>query len=136
MNVYEPSSVVKTQGAERKALKAIGNLTTAVTSMRFNHDSQILAIASKTNKDQLKLVRLVHFFPLGAIFITEIQPFSFSQVHLPSAKVFANWPSVTTPLHQVTAVDFSKGSEYLAVGNARGKILLYTLKSFANKRKP
>ena len=44
-------------GAERKAFKAIGNLTTAVTSMRFNHDSQILALASRTNKDQLKLVR-------------------------------------------------------------------------------
>lgn len=59
-------------GAERKALKAIGNLTTAVTSMRFNHDSQILALASRTNKDQLKLVRfslpsllLLSFSPLG-----------------------------------------------------------------------
>lgn len=58
MNVYDAKSAVKEQGAERKALKAVGNLTTAVTSMRFNHDSQILALASRTNKDQLKLVSL------------------------------------------------------------------------------
>ena len=58
VNIYDPSSAVTEQGAERKALRAVGNLTTAVTSMRFNHDSQILALASKTNKDQLKLVSL------------------------------------------------------------------------------
>lgn len=57
MNVYDPSTASTSQGAERKALKAVGNLTTAVTSMKFNHDSQLLALASRTNKDQLKLVR-------------------------------------------------------------------------------
>lgn len=61
---YSPSSMV--QGAERKAIRAIGNLTTSVTSMKFNHDSQLLALASKKNKDQLKIVRfsLSLFLPL------------------------------------------------------------------------
>ncbi|ORY75998.1 WD40-repeat-containing domain protein [Leucosporidium creatinivorum] len=110
VNLYDSASTVPDSGEERKAFKAIGNLTTAVTSMRFNHDSQILALASRTNKDQLKLV------------------------HLPSATVFSNWPTQQTPLHHVTALDFSRGSEWLAVGNARGKVLLYSVKDFAGRK--
>lgn len=39
-----------------KSQKAIGNLTTAISSMRFNHDAQLLAIASDAKKDQMRLV--------------------------------------------------------------------------------
>ncbi|SCV71637.1 BQ2448_3225 [Microbotryum intermedium] len=107
VNLYDSAtSILPASGSERKATKAIGNLVTPVTSMKFNHDAQILALASATNKDQLKLV------------------------HTASATVFSNWPTQQTPLHHVTAMDFSKGSEWLAVGNKRGKVLLYTLKSF------
>ncbi|KDE09376.1 hypothetical protein MVLG_00283 [Microbotryum lychnidis-dioicae p1A1 Lamole] len=107
VNLYDSAtSSLPASGQERKATKTIGNLVTSVTSMKFNHDAQILALASATNKDQLKLV------------------------HTASATVFSNWPTQQTPLHHVTAIDFSKGSEWLAVGNKRGKVLLYTLKSF------
>ena len=54
-----------------------------------------------------------------------------SQVHLPTCSVYQNWPTQQTPLHHVTCVDFSKGSEWLAVGNQRGKVLLYEVKQFA-----
>lgn len=111
VNIYDPSAPTPVNGEERKALKAVGNLTTAVSTMRFNHDAQLLAVASKTNKDALKLV------------------------HLPSASVYANWPTQQTPLHHVTAVDFSKRSEYLAVGNARGKVLLYNLKAYSSGKR-
>ncbi|GAA6006200.1 Utp18p [Rhodotorula paludigena] len=99
------------EGQERKARKAVENLVTPVSTMRFNHDAQLVALASKTNKDQLKLV------------------------HLPSCTVFQNWPTQQTPLHHVTSVDFSKGSEWLAVGNQRGKVLLYEVKQFARGSK-
>ena len=39
-----------------KALKSLGNLTTTITSLRFNHDSQLLAIASNVKKDQMRMV--------------------------------------------------------------------------------
>lgn len=39
-----------------KALKAIGNLTTSITSLKFNHDSQLLAMASNVKKDQMRMV--------------------------------------------------------------------------------
>ncbi|GAA5899759.1 hypothetical protein JCM8208_004556 [Rhodotorula glutinis] len=112
VNVYDDASASRSaatreQGAERKARKAVENLVTGISTMRFNHDSQLLALASKTNKDQLKLV------------------------HLPTCSVYQNWPTQQTPLHHVTCVDFSKGSEWLAVGNQRGKVLLYEVKQFA-----
>jgi hypothetical protein len=57
--------------------------------------------------------------------------FSLLQVHLPTCSVFQNWPTQQTPLHHVTAIDFSKSSEYMAVGNQRGKVLLYEVKQFS-----
>ncbi|PIL30830.1 hypothetical protein GSI_06998 [Ganoderma sinense ZZ0214-1] len=79
-------------GDRPKALKTIGNLTTAITSLRFNHDSQLLAIASNVKKDSMRLI------------------------HLPSLTAFSNWPTSSTPLGHVTSVDFSAGSEYVAIG--------------------
>ena len=123
------------QGAERKARKAIENLVTPVTTMRFNHDSQLVALASKTSKDQLKLVRT---FARGCFCLyrsADSTSLSDSQVHLPTCSVYQNWPTQQTPLHNVTCVDFSKGSEWLAVGNQRGKVLLYEVKQFARGSK-
>lgn len=47
------------------------------------------------------------------------------QVHVPSLTVFANWPTRGTPLSYVTALDVSPQSHYLAIGNDKGKVLLY-----------
>jgi len=108
VNVYSSESTTASISSPPKPLKTIGNLTTAISTMRFNHDAQILALASKTKKDQLKMV------------------------HIPSMTVFSNWPTTTTPLGHITAVDFSAGSEYAAFGNNRGRVLLYNLKHFAS----
>ncbi|KAI0825295.1 WD40-repeat-containing domain protein [Trametes gibbosa] len=106
VNVY--GSDAASSGAERpKPLKALGNLTTSITSLRFNHDSQLLAMASNVKKDQMRMV------------------------HLPSLTAFSNWPTSSTPLGHVTSIDFSAGSEYVAVGNNRGRVLLYHLKDFS-----
>ena len=83
------------------------NLTTHVDTMRYNHSSEILALASKSKKDSLKLV------------------------HLPTMAIFSNWPTSGTPLGHVSAVDFSRNSEYVAVGNHKGRVLLYSLGHFA-----
>lgn len=60
MNVYGSDSYSNWE-SERfetpKPLKAIANLTTPISSTRFNHDAQILAIASKEKKDALRMVR-------------------------------------------------------------------------------
>lgn len=56
VNVYGASETIATGGDKPKPLKTLGNLNTVVSSLAFNHDSQLLAIASNDRKDQLRLV--------------------------------------------------------------------------------
>lgn len=107
-----------------RPLKAISNLTTPVSTLRFNADAQLLAIASDAKKDQLRLVRFAVCFALAKLIDGQ-------QIHLSSLTAFANWPTAGTPLGRVSSVDFSAGSEYVAIGNARGRVLLYGLKDYA-----
>jgi hypothetical protein len=60
VNVYGSNASSSWSNTDRpKPLKSIGNLTTSISTMQFNHDSQLLAIASKTQKDQMRLVWLI-----------------------------------------------------------------------------
>ncbi|KAG6887997.1 hypothetical protein C0995_011102 [Termitomyces sp. Mi166 len=109
VNVYGADSFASSPSGDLptpKPLKSIANLTTTISSIRFNHDAQLMAVASQEKKDALRLV------------------------HTPSLTSFANWPTSGTPLGHVTAVDFSARSEYLAIGNTRGRVLLYHLKDY------
>ena len=72
--------------AAPKPLKALMNLTTRIDSLTFNHDAQLCAMASKRNKDALRLV------------------------HVPSQTVFANWPTGQTPLSFVQCCAFTPSS--------------------------
>ncbi|CAK5268602.1 unnamed protein product [Mycena citricolor] len=114
VNVYGADSFRHSEGttfsAQPKAVKTIGNLTTAISTLRFNHDSQLMALASRDKKDALRVI------------------------HLPSLTAFSNWPTSSTPLGHVTAVDFSAQSEYLVIGNTRGKVLLYHLMDYGAAR--
>lgn len=59
VNVYDAATALNPSGgdrSERKPLKSIMNLTTAVTTSKFSRDAQILAIASRTKKDAMKMV--------------------------------------------------------------------------------
>ena len=53
-------------------------------------------------------------------------------VHVPTGKVYGNWPTARTPLRAVECLDFSPGGAYLATGNNIGKVLLYRLHHFDN----
>ncbi|KAH9920333.1 WD40-repeat-containing domain protein [Fomitopsis serialis] len=114
VNVYGSEGVSALGSNSPKPLKTLGNLTTAITSLRFNHNSQLLAIASNTKKDQMRMVCIVEYL---------LNP----SAHLTA---FSNWPTSSTPLGHVTSIDFSARSEYVAIGNNRGRVLLYQLKDF------
>ncbi|KAM3288575.1 U3 small nucleolar RNA-associated protein 18 [Capsicum chacoense] len=90
-------------GGKRKPIKAIENLTTKVDFMKFNHDSQILAISSSMKKNSSKLI------------------------HIPSFTVFSNWPTPNRNVHYPRCLDFSPHGGFMALGNAEGKVLLYKL---------
>lgn len=85
------------------------NLTTAVTSLSFHPSSEALAFGSQAKKDCLKML------------------------HLPTFEVFPNWPTARTPLHFLSDVAFSPSGAYLAIGNDRGKALLYSLPHFGSR---
>jgi hypothetical protein len=62
-----PSNLDALSGRETpKMLKALGQLTTPITALRFNHDAQILAMASKDKKDAFRLV--CSYFALAFLF--------------------------------------------------------------------
>ena len=84
-------------------LRELGNLTTAVDTLRFSPDSRVLCFASRMAKDALRLL------------------------HVPSLTVFSNWPTSRSPLNYVHAADFSPHCGFLAIGNAKGRALLYRL---------
>ncbi|KAI9119192.1 hypothetical protein K1719_009867 [Acacia pycnantha] len=100
VNIYNREEFL---GGKRKPLKAIDNLITKVDFMKFNNDSQILAICSSMQKSSLKLI------------------------HIPSYTVFSDWPPPNKNLHYPRAIDFSPGGGFMAVGNAAGRVLLYKL---------
>lgn len=106
VNLYD-RSVLEPNNARPKPIKAITNLTTRINNIVFNHDSQLMVIASQSKKDQLRVI------------------------HVPTATAYSNWPTDRTPLSDVVAVAFSPNSDYLAVSNEKGHVLLYTLKHYA-----
>ncbi|KAG8907775.1 hypothetical protein FRB99_002274 [Tulasnella sp. 403] len=108
VNVYGPEAGSRESlAATMTPIKAIKNLIHPVTSIRFDPTCQIMAIASRYKRDQIRLV------------------------HLPSLTAYSNWPRADRGPGKVMTLDFSRGSEYLAIGNDKGIVQLYSLKYFA-----
>jgi U3 small nucleolar RNA-associated protein 18 len=84
------------------------NMTTQIDGLKFNASSEFLMMRSESKKDALKVV------------------------HMATRTVFANWPTQTTPLSYATAFDVSPGSEFMAIGNDKGRVLMYRLQHFSN----
>ncbi|ORE07015.1 WD40 repeat-like protein [Rhizopus microsporus var. microsporus] len=108
VNVYD-RSVLEPESINPKPFKVIESLTTRVNNILFNHDSQLMVISSQSKKEQLRVI------------------------HVPTGTAYANWPTDGTPLNTVKCVAFSPNSDYLAIANKKGKVLLYTLKHYALK---
>ncbi|ORX73981.1 WD40 repeat-like protein [Linderina pennispora] len=109
VNLYEAGAMLNNlaQATSRafsiNPFKSIDNLTTPINGVKFNHNSELMGFYSARKSGQFKLV------------------------HLPSATVFANWPTASTPLGTVESFDFSPHSGFLAIGSSSGKALLYRL---------
>ncbi|GAB5356116.1 hypothetical protein AAMO2058_000263400 [Amorphochlora amoebiformis] len=104
-NLYDYKSG---QSSKVEPVKAFMNLTTPLDQLAFNSTGEILAMASSRAKDAFRLA------------------------HISSRSVFSNWPTIRTPLNYVTALEFSPNSGYLAVGNAKGRVLLYRLTYYSS----
>ncbi|EEZ97885.1 U3 small nucleolar RNA-associated protein 18 homolog-like Protein [Tribolium castaneum] len=89
-----------------KPIKTIMNLTTSVTDLKFNATSEILALSSAEIPNSVKLL------------------------HVGSGTVFSNFPTFETKLGHVNAINFSPNSGYVAFGNRKSTVSLYTLKHY------
>lgn len=94
VNVYNAGDVLKT--GHPKPVKALMNLTTEVTSLKFNATSELLAMSSSYKDNAIRCV------------------------HVPSLSVFSNFPHAGQMFSRVTELDVSPGSGYLAFGNNKG----------------
>ena len=106
VNIYETKAVLNESSPT--PVKTILNLVTAVTKVKFNPTSEILAIAS------------------------DKKPNAFKMVHIPSFHVFANFPTFNTKMFNPLDIDFSPASGYMGVSNNRGFAYLYRLKHYGN----
>ncbi|KAI8100834.1 hypothetical protein M9434_005219 [Picochlorum sp. BPE23] len=111
VNIYKDvssTSQTSSMGPELiPPFKSLPHLTTTVDSMCFNSDGQLLAMASRMKRDALRLI------------------------HVPTMTAFSNWPTSKSPLHYVHSLAFSPSSGYLAIGNARGRVVMYRLHHFS-----
>ncbi|XP_050077222.1 U3 small nucleolar RNA-associated protein 18 homolog [Anopheles maculipalpis] len=89
-------------------LKTINNLTTYIDSLSFNVTSELLAIASSTVKNAVKLI------------------------HVKSTTVFRNFPLPMTNMGHITTVEFSPSGGYLALGTKESTVLLFRVKHYPN----
>lgn len=106
VNIYEMSSLQSS--SDPQPVKVLMNLTTEVTSLKFNCTSEMLAMASSHKVNSLKLV------------------------HFPSISVFSNFPIMNQDLRYINSLDISLNSGFLAFGNNIGKTYLYRLNHYRN----
>ncbi|RCK65482.1 U3 small nucleolar RNA-associated protein 18 [Candida viswanathii] len=105
VNIYDRNTFLP-DTVRPKPIKTVENLVTSISTLMFNHDGQLLCIASRAKRDALRLV------------------------HIPSGSVYNNWPTSGTPLGKVTCVEFSPNNEMLVIGNQAGKVTLWRLNHY------
>lgn len=106
VNIYNYDDVFATKYP--KPEKALSNLTTEATDLRFNATGEMLGICSADKDNAVKLV------------------------HLPSATVFSNFPSQHDKIGKATTVAFSPAGGYLGFGTIAGAAPLYRLRHYSN----
>ena len=107
VNIYKLAESSEFKGVPEKALM---NLTTFVDGIVFNPDNQVMAMYSRTLKNSLRLV------------------------HLPTMRVFSNWPTAQTPLRHVQTLAFNAFGDFMAVGNDKGAVLLFQLPHYVKQQ--
>ncbi|KAK4529864.1 hypothetical protein CCYA_CCYA02G0721 [Cyanidiococcus yangmingshanensis] len=85
---------------------SVSNLVTHIDTLAFLPDDQGLLYASRAKRNAARVV------------------------HLGVGKTFSNWPTAQTPLHRVWSASFSPGGGFLALGNDRGRALVYRIRCY------
>ncbi|KAJ8941005.1 hypothetical protein NQ314_010513 [Rhamnusium bicolor] len=106
VNLYGIEDIL--QNKLPKPRRTILNLTTGIKDLKFNSSSEILALSSADIQNSVKLF------------------------HIGSGTVFSNFPPFEAKMGNISALNFSPGSGYIAFGNRKSIVSLYRLKHFKN----
>lgn len=104
VNIYGTDSVQTNENPT--PFKSVQNLVTCINGVRFNPTSQILCQWSSDKTNALRFV------------------------HLPSGRVYKNFPPPDQVLEEIVSVDFSPRSAYITMAAAGGKAHLSRLLPF------
>ena len=109
VSLYETSNSILSglTNAMPVKIKSVMNLTMKINSLAFHPSGQLVAMASDQSRNELRLA------------------------HAQTATVYSNWPTDRSPIRRVHSLDFSPKGGYFAVGNNKGKVLLYRLNAFS-----
>lgn len=105
VNIYKTSDLMTN---EPIPLKTVSNITTKITSLKFNSTTEILAACSAYYPNAVKLI------------------------HIPSYHVYQNLPKQSFNYNHIQVVNFSPNSGYMAFSNNRGSAFLHRLKYYKN----
>jgi WD40 repeat protein len=105
VNLYNTQSLPE----KHQPLKALMNLTTQIKSLAFNHDSQLMAFWSEKTKQSIRIL------------------------HVPTRRVYRNWPRDLLNLRFVNCAAFSPDSKYMVVGNDTGRTLLFRIQRYSEE---
>ena len=105
VNIYDESCF---QSANPKPVKAVMNLRTECTDLKFNATTEILAMASNYTEQAVKLL------------------------HVPSLSVFKNFPDRSEGLSIPFCMDFSANGGYFCIGDHRGHATLFRVKHYSS----
>lgn len=106
VNIYNYDDVLASKFP--KPEKAISNLRTEITDLKFNPTTEMLGICSA---DMDNAVKMVHF---------------------PSATVFSNFPSQHDQMGKTATLAFSPAGGFFATGTIGGESALYRLRHYSN----
>lgn len=95
VNVYRTEDVLRS--SRPSAVKEYLHLTSAVTTVNFHPECEMLTFASKYVKRAMRVA------------------------HVSARQVFSNWPTSKTPLNYVQCASFSPKAGYMAIGTDQGK---------------
>jgi U3 small nucleolar RNA-associated protein 18 len=109
VNVYKTVDALKaTAEAPPKPVHAILNMVQEASGVAWHPTGECLSMWSSEAKDVFKVA------------------------HTATGTVFQNWPTSGTPLHYVSAAQFSPDGRMLAVGNGKGLVRLFQLNHYVD----
>ena len=105
VNFYNYSDVLIQ--SEPKPMKSLLNLTTEITTLKFNHTSELLFMSSSVKDNSIKCV------------------------HMSSLSVYQNFPFANKNYKRIYDIDISPNSGYLTFANNFGTSFLFRLNYFS-----